>query len=222
MPIKTGSSALDALIGGGINEKLLTQVYGPAGSGKTNICLSTAYNAVKNNKTVLFIDTEGSFNQTRLEQICGKETQHVLENTILYTISSFEQQGKTVREITNSKKKIDFIIIDSFTALYRLEKNDETYQEANRELGKQIALLLNYAQKNEIPILLTNQVYTNIDTDKTEPVGGDILKYGTKIILELKHANNGYRQAILKRHAFKKENQSMEFEIAEKGLKDAA
>jgi DNA repair protein RadB len=45
-----GQKPLDDLLGGGIEHKSLTNLYGPPGCGKTNIALLASVSAVKNEK----------------------------------------------------------------------------------------------------------------------------------------------------------------------------
>ena len=52
-------SSLDKLIGGGLEPKIITEIYGEAGTGKTNICLQSARECAKQGKKVAFIDSEG-------------------------------------------------------------------------------------------------------------------------------------------------------------------
>ena len=55
--ISTGSDAFDNLIGG-LDKDCITTVYGPAGSGKTNLGLISLTNTIKSGKKVIFLDTE--------------------------------------------------------------------------------------------------------------------------------------------------------------------
>lgn len=213
--IPTGCKSLDLMLNGGVIESAITQIYGAPGSGKTNIALTTAFNAAKTGKKVLFIDTEGSFHEQRVNQIFSDKK--LLKNISLIDVSDFEQQRKEIKSISNS---FDLIIIDSMTSLYRVEKNDENYYDLNRELGKQSSALLAYARQNKIPVLITNQVYTNIDSGFEEPVGGDILKYYSKVIIQLEKQGH-IRKAKLKKHVCKKDGEQCEFLIVQSGLCDA-
>lgn len=216
MAIPTGCRPLDTLLGGGLHPKIMTQLYGPAGSGKTNVCLQALYSCVKLGKRVVYIDTEGGFSEKRLEQMCGKDTKKVLENTYLHNVTDFAQQGEVIRGIKN--EEVDVIIVDSMTALYRLEKDGDTFHEINLELGRQLSVLLDYARNNKIPVLVTNQVYSDFNSGEIEPVGGDLLKYSSKIIVELQKHDNSVRRCILKKHLFKKEEDDAQFKIIERGL----
>jgi len=66
----------DTLLGGGLQSRCITHIYGSPGSGKTNIALMATANAVKNGK-VIYIDSEGSFSVERLRQISGEKIDEV-------------------------------------------------------------------------------------------------------------------------------------------------
>jgi DNA repair protein RadB len=215
--IPTGCKAIDVLLDGGLVESAITQFYGASGAGKTNVAISAAYNAAKTGKRVLFIDTEGSFHEERVKQIFGRE-RGLLKNIKLIDVSDFEEQKKAVEAIDDYDA--DLVIVDSMTSLYRVEKNDDNYYDVNRELGKQASLLLAYARKNRVPILITNQVYTSLDSGFNEPVGGDILKYYSKIIVALEKDGHA-RKASLRKHVCKRDGGECSFMIVERGLVDA-
>ena len=50
---------LDNLIGGGLERNTVTEIYGEAGSGKTNLCLQASRECVNAGEKVAYIDTEG-------------------------------------------------------------------------------------------------------------------------------------------------------------------
>lgn len=216
--MSTGSRPLDRLLGGGLSGKIVTQFYGPAGSGKTNVCLS-ALVANARTRHVALIDTEGGFNQTRLEQIAGGLKERVLKNTVLIEPVSFEEQKKAVDAAVKAKPAL--IIADSMTYLYRLELDGDSATRTNRELSRQLHQLVAYARTAGVPVIVTNQVYTDIDRNVTEPVGGDVLRYASKAIVELtKTGADGVRSATLRKHSFRKENETVKFRITERGLAD--
>lgn len=212
----TGCKPLDSLLGGDLPKRTITQIYGPAGSGKTNVCLQALHLCTKNGGKAIFIDTDGSFCKKRLEQICGNNLERALKNVFLFEVNDFSGQTAAIASI--EKLPADLIIVDSITSLYRLETNDNTFHETSRELGKQLCMLLRHAREKGTPVLVTNQVYSDINSGRVEPIGGDVLKYYSKIIIELQKEHNGIRKAILKKHVFKKEGESASFAITEKGL----
>jgi DNA repair protein RadB len=210
---------LDRLLGGGVETKVITQVYGPPGSGKTNFCMQAVVSAVKQGKKVVFIDTEAGHSFERLHQIAGEEYERVLKNTIVFEPRSFGDQGfiiKNLGQVVN--EEYGLIVLDSAVSLYRLEREEEKASRANRELSAQMAKLSDLARKHNLAVIITNQVYSSED-GSTEPVGGSILKYWSKAIVELAW-NGKVREAILRRHRSLKENARVGFVITREGIRD--
>ena len=65
-------------------------------------------------------------------------------------------------------------------------------------------------------MLVTNQVYSNLDRGGIEPAGGDTMKYSSKAIVELSHASDRYARLV--KHPFMKEGQRANFKIVGKGV----
>ena len=229
--LSSGSAILDNLLTGGFECDIVTTIYGPSGSGKTNICMSCAIHAVKNNKNVIYVDCEGGFSVERMKQFTP-EFRDLIKKITFFKPTTFEEQKRVFEELNklvnsqlNSQQdpqhqQISLIIIDTISMLYRLElgKTEEVYN-INRELGQQIGYLTAIARKKNIPILITNQVYANFEEkEKINMVGGDILRYGSKCLIELQRGKNGVRTAIIKKHRSKPEDEQVMFRIADKGL----
>jgi DNA repair protein RadB len=222
--IPTGSKILDNMLGGGYEKDIITTVYGPAGSGKTNLCILCAIKTAISRKKVIYIDTENNFSLERFKQICSSLNQNyakLLNYLVFLRPGTFEEQKKTfqkLNEVINSK--VGLIIFDSVAMLYRIElgKTDDIY-ELNKDLGTQLAYLKQIASKKLIPVLITNQVYADFeDKDKVNLVGGDLLKYGSKCLLELQITPNGNRLCIVKKHRHLPEEKSITFKIVEGGI----
>src|SRR3989338_785478 len=224
--IPTGSKVLDIMLDGGYENDIITTVYGPAGSGKTVLCLLCAINIARIGKKVVYVDSEGGFSLERLKQITSHISQDykkILDDIIFLKPTSFAEQKKTfekLKDIVNDK--IGLIVVDTIAMLYRLElgKNEDIH-EVNIELGKQIAWLTEIARKKGIPVLITNQVYADFDDkDKVNIVGGDILKYGSKCLIELQITPNGNRRVILRKHRSIQAEKEILFKIVEGGIID--
>ena len=222
--IDSGTEVIDSLLEGGYESDIVTTIYGPAGSGKTNLALLAAISIAKQGKKVIYIDTEGGFSVARLKQLTSN-SRKILSNILFLKPTKFSEQKKAFEKLRSvvNKRDIGLVIVDTIAMLYRLElgKNEDVY-ETNRELGKQIAYLTEIARKKSIPIIVTNQVYSNFDErDKINMVGGDIIKYGSKCLLELQITPNNKRRAILKKHRSMPQEKEVSFEIVENGLKPA-
>ncbi len=218
--VPTGSKILDRMLNGGYETDTLTTVYGPAGSGKTVLCLLCATKVARKNKKIIYVDTEGSFSLERLKQI-APDYKKILGNIVFLKPTSFEDQKKSfekLKELVNDK--IGLIVLDTIAMLYRLElgKNEDVYS-VNRELGRQLAYLTEIARKKHIPVLISNQVYSNFENkDQVNIVGGDLLKYSSKCLIELQITPSRNRRAILKKHRSIAEEKEITFKIVEGGI----
>ena len=97
----------------------------------------------------------------------------------------------------------------------------------NRKLANQLRTLSEISRKQNIPVIVTNQVYSSFTQNKKDHdaerrvsmVGGDLLKYWSKCLIEIKKLNNDKRIATLKKHRSKAENKQLKFEIIDQGIK---
>ncbi len=218
--LDTGAEVIDQLIGG-FETGVISTVYGAAGTGKTNVAMLAAISVAKKGKKVIFIDTEGGFSIERCKQICDDEK--VMKNLEILKPTDFEEQKKIIREIRQvvEEKKIELVVVDSLTMLYRLDRPDNP-QEINLELTKQLSILSSLARKKDIAILVTNQVYSEFDKrDEVNMVGGDILKYWSKCILKLEKIGWNLRKIQIIKHRSLPEGKSAFFEITDSGFKEA-
>lgn len=220
--IPTGAYPIDLLLDGGIETDIITSFYGSSASGKTNIALIASVNIAKSGKKVIFIDTEGGFSFERIKQLSGNLYEDVLKNIILFKPVNFQEQKKDVvlsYEYAKKDSDVGLIVIDSISMLYRLERGDSDSKDVNIELAKQLQLLSEIARRYNIPVIVTNQVYSLFEEkNKIEIVGGDLIKYWSKCLIELKVLGNGVREAILKKHRYLPEGRSVKFIITNNGL----
>lgn len=215
--VSSGSEIFDKLLDGGYENDIITSVYGPAGTGKTTMCLLAAIEASKNKK-IIFIDTEGGFSLTRLRQL-AQDYKSVLEKIFVLKPTNFEEQRKVFEKLKGEvNDKIGLIVVDTISNLYRAEFKKEDVQETNRALGKQLSALVEIARKNNLPVLLTNQVYASFDDrNKINIVGGDLLNYRSKCLIELQLLHGSKRKAILRKHRSLPQREIV-FEIKESGF----
>jgi len=232
--ISAGSFDLNKWLCGGYEKGVITMIAGPPGSGKTNFCILASCSQAKKGNKIIFVDTEGGFSVERIKQISGENYQSILTNILLLEPTNFEEQKKCFLKLLNQLKKeqVRLIIIDGMAMLYRLElgdaiksKEDENIKNINREVAKQMRTLAEISRKENIPIIITNQVYGGFLSEEDwkkgvqremNIVGGDLFKYWSKCIIELKN-DAGRKKAILLKHRSlaKKE---MNFEIKDKGI----
>jgi RecA/RadA recombinase len=157
MIISTGSLSLDRLLGGGIRTGLLTDVYGPSGTGKSQLCFSLCVNSakyLKQKEMIMFIDTVGTFRPERVSEIARQETNNeILDKIIFIRAFSTNDQIKSLRKIYDIKPLL--IIIDSATSLFSTE-----YRGASRHLVLMNHLHeLSFAAINfDCAVVITNMV----------------------------------------------------------------
>ena len=198
----------------------VTNFFGSPGTGKTNICLLLAIGCVNSGGKVAYIDTEGGFSTQRLTQLV-ENSNNILDSIILIEPKTFAEQGKAIRGLEGTD--IDFIVLDSAVALYRLEHPETSKQELsehNRELSRQLSILSNISRGKKIPVIVTAHTYKNWDTGDYELVGGDSIKYWSKSIVFLERTGKtGERKATIIKHRSQPEGKSVKFEIVEEGIK---
>ncbi|MGQ9587427.1 MAG: DNA repair and recombination protein RadB [Thermoplasmata archaeon] len=214
-----GSTALDDLLEGGLEGGAITLFFGEAGSGKTNICLQVARNVALDEKKVVYIDTEG-VSLERLKQISGEKYEDVMKNILFFEPSSFDEQEKFVEKavkLADSSLEVGVIILDSATIHYRLTRNDQE-KGTRKSLSPQLAKLLAVARAKDIPILLTSQVYTDIEKGTFEPLGGHVLLHNAKAIVRLDKAGASTRRAVIMKHRHLEEGRRADFKITKSGL----
>lgn len=218
------NSSLDDLLDGGFEKGTITQIYGSPSSGKSNVALTLAVNVAKNNRKVIYIDTEGGISIDRIKQISGPYFSNVANNIIVLEPANFLEQTENLRSINVWLRKhhedVDLIILDSAVALYRVD--DMKSYKLSKELRKQIQSLSNTARNHDIAVIITNQVYNSFDDEgnsEVKPVGGDILEYISKVIIQLERGDEtNQRIATLKRHRSIPEGRQVTFTITSDGI----
>ena len=214
--LPSGSRCLDFILGGGFETGTITQIYGESGTGKTSICLMLAYNTALNVGKVVFVDTEG-LSPERVSQIF--EDKKALKNLLVKEVFDFREQGHAIKEVLKICKNEDIklIIVDSFTSLYRSELEDEKAVKMKRELVLQLTMLLGLARKYELAVVITNQMYIDVKTGESKPLGGPSLDHISKIIIALEKVN-GKRKAVLMKHRSIREGLECVFKITDRGI----
>ena len=211
----SSNKIIDELLNGGVEKGSITNFYGPAGSGKTNLALLFTLSCLKEGN-IAYIDTENNFSTERFFQIGGKKDD--LKKILYNNPKNFAEQTKIIQKL--KKLDVKLIVVDSIVSLYRLEIDKENFTEVNKELAKQLSLLSTIAKEKNIPIIITNQVYS-INPDEIELSGKDIVKYWSKCLVELKKTDNNRRIAILRKHRSLPEGKKLEFQITESGIEKA-
>ncbi|MBI3033416.1 DNA repair and recombination protein RadB [Candidatus Woesearchaeota archaeon] len=216
--ISSGSTVMDQLLNGGYEVDVITTIYGPAGCGKTTLCMLAAIDAAKKGKKIIFVDTESGFSIARFKQLC--DNLDLFQHIFVLKPTNFQEQMQDILKLKSLiNDKIGLIIVDTIAMLYRLElgKHSEVKQ-VNNQLSIQLGYLTEIARKHMIPVLITNQVYSDFDErDSVRMVGGDLLQYGSKCLIELQKFRTK-RLALVKKHRSIPEGKKTIFTIKQEGL----
>ena len=210
------NSSLDTMLGGGFEKGVITQIFGPPSSGKSNITLALSVNVAKTNRKAIYIDTEGGISIDRIKQIAGPDFSDVANNIIVFEPTSFLEQNDTLKSIDvwlrRNHDDVDLIVLDSAVALYRVDDMKST--KLNKELGKQMGILSKIARQYDIAVILTNQIYNAFDDEGNndiKAVGGTILQLDSG-------EETNQRVATLRRHRSIAEGKQAIFSIASIGI----
>ncbi|MBD3204404.1 AAA family ATPase [Candidatus Woesearchaeota archaeon] len=219
--VEPGTPVLKNLIDS-YKKKKITMIYGPGASGKTTCCYLCSIQCAKTRSSVIYIDTENGFNSERFSQLAGEKCADFLKNIFLFRINDFNEQIKIFKKLKKfcSNDKLQVIIVDTIGNHYRRELKKD-YKKANREIMIQMKILEEIASENNKIILLTNQVYQNIEKqNEITLVGGNMMKCTGDCLIELKKTHDNDRFAVLRKDYDSDDplEKKVKFEIREKGI----
>jgi len=146
----TGSKKLDELLGGGIPEEEMTEIAGEYGTGKSEICMTTALLAASQNQNTWYLDTEGGFSSVRLAEMAkarGLKPDEVLEHIFYGSVYGTEHllfllqnAHKPIRE-----NNIKILIVDSLVSPFRAEYSGRELLHVRQPLiARCLRRLINY------------------------------------------------------------------------------
>lgn len=201
--VRSGSVALDAVLGGGIPRGTIITWASDSGCGKTTGALHISRVYCMQGKKVLYLDYEHGVNDS---QIKGMGLDAFLYDGVanpdgtfvLYQVQTYRDGEKILNSIMDS---VDLVIIDSITAVLTENVRDRSVEDVTIgvDARAQSAFLRKYkADVNRYGCtwILINQMRTKIatgygqqTTDKA--AGGNALKFYPDIRLMMKKAFKG-------------------------------
>jgi DNA repair protein RadA len=215
--LTSGSQSLDALLGGGIETRSLTEFYGEFGSGKTQVAHQLAVNVQLPlekgglNGSVIIIDTENTFRPERIKDMAEAvklDFDEVLKNIHIaraynsnHQILLVDKAEQLAEELKETEKPVRLLIIDSATAHFRSEYVGRgTLADRQQKINKHLHDALRFGDLNNAVIMITNQVMVRPDAffgDPTRPIGGHVLGHTVTFRLYLRKSKGEKRIARL-------------------------
>ncbi|KAA8499085.1 Meiotic recombination protein DMC1/LIM15-like [Porphyridium purpureum] len=235
--ISTGSSALDSIIGGGIESASITEAFGEFRCGKTQLshtlCVTAQLprEAGGGNGKVAFIDTENTFRPERIAAMCDRFELHeddVLDNIHVARAYSSEHQIELLTHVAArmAYDQYALLIVDSATALFRTDYTGRgELADRQQKLNRFMASLMKIAEQFNVAVFITNQVMATPDgamsfqADPKKPIGGHVMAHASTTRLSLRKGRGEQRIAKIFDSPMYGENEAT-FEIAEEGIID--
>ena len=232
--IKSGSTSLDDLLGGGIETMAITEMYGRFSSGKSQLGFQLAVNVQKPVDQgglaggVLFVDTEATFRPERIVQLAeaaGMDPQAVLQNIQVARAENSDHQIILMEraEEVIQKNNIKLVIVDSLTSHFRADYLGRgALSERQQKLNKHMHDLQRLAEKYNLAVYVTNQVMDNpgiLFGDPTTPIGGHVLAHMSTYRLYVRKSKEDKRIARLVDSPNMPEGEAV-FRVTPKGITD--
>ena len=180
--ISTGSLVFDSLLGGGLPVSCVVDVFGAAGTGKTQFCfqnlvVTSQYFRSQAEINAVFVDCSGSFRPERIVEIAesrGLDATKILDGITTIAARSSADQFEIINKIRaeSSFSKCRLLIIDDITSNFVSDYSKESEIPARQRTLSLYARQLSYlANKMSLSVLLTNSVRSRGDAGEGETTG---------------------------------------------------
>ncbi|HUR25346.1 MAG TPA: AAA family ATPase [Candidatus Thermoplasmatota archaeon] len=144
-----------------------------------------------------------------------------LESKVLFFMPyTIEEQERLVSNATRVPG-LGLLVVDSINMHYRLhiDTGGDAEAEASRSLYKQLHHLTGFARQNQVPVLVTGQVYGG--EDATQPFARRTMEHLVKALVRFEKRPDGARKATILKHRSIEEGRSARFRIGPHGLDPA-
>jgi recombination protein RecA len=187
--VSTGSLNLDIALGvGGLPRGRVVEIYGPEGSGKTTVCLSTIAHAQANGGVAAFIDAEHALDPGYARKL------GVNIDDLLVSQPDTGEQALEIAEMLVRSGAVDMIVIDSVAALtpraeIEGEMGDTHVGLQARLMSQALRKLTGAIKKTNTLVMFTNQIRMKIGVMFGNPEttsGGNALKFYASVRLDIR------------------------------------
>lgn len=237
--ITTGSTALDQLLGGGIESRSITEAFGEFRTGKTQIAHTLCVTCQLplrmsgGNGKAIYVDTEGTFRPERIRPIAerfGLDSTAILDNILVARAYTHEHQSHLLSLVAAkmAEEPFSLLVVDSITALFRVDFSGRgELAERQQKLGKMLSQLTKIAEEFNVVVYITNQVVADpggaamFVADPKKPIGGHILAHASTTRLSLRKGRGDQRVCKIFDSPSLPEIECI-YSISEQGIIDAA
>ena len=165
--ITTQLKKLDEILGGGIKNAIITDIFGFNGTGKTQLSLQISLEPLKQKLDVLFIDTTGEFRPERILEIIKNRNMEdsLLDNLKIARVTNTTEQIRLLEKIKDFKD-LSLIIVDNIADLFSFEySKKEQFIEKYTNFMTYMHNLSSIGLERQIPIVITNQILKKPDVE---------------------------------------------------------
>lgn len=193
----TNIPVLDQKLFGGIPSSSITEIASLHGLGKTNfmltLCVESLFAHPKS--SVIFIDTENSFNAERLLEIGTKRKnfenlKETFNNIIRIEIFNSKELFECLNNLERTivEKNVKLILLDSVASLVKNEFGSKNVIQRQDTLAQEAQKLKFLSESFSIPIVVTNHVLSK--KEESTPLLGNTWAHcvNTRLILEVKNS----------------------------------
>ncbi|CRL00582.1 CLUMA_CG013842, isoform A [Clunio marinus] len=175
--------SLDNLTEGGIDVGSITEIFGEAGSGKSQICFQLALNCQLSSEVMaspgkaLYISTDKRISTERINQMSrafkerfknhpSVQDLKCLDNIYVEEYNTVEDFRRTILKLQRNHEilsNLKVLIIDSIAGIFRHENN---YIKRSKDIRETFQLFERFAVKYNFAILVTNHLTSIPETQK--------------------------------------------------------
>ncbi|MES1907156.1 MAG: DNA repair protein RAD51 A [Cercozoa sp. M6MM] len=192
--ISTGCKAFDTILDGGVETGAITEMFGEARMGKTQVChtlcvtVQLPLDRGGAEGRAMYIDTENTFRPERIAKIAERfslAAADVLNNIAVARCYNSDHQMNLLVQASNMMRENRYalLIVDSIMAKYRTDYTGRgQLAERQQHLGLFLRGLQRLAETYGCAVVITNQVVSNVDGmsaqfNPVKPVGGNIVAH---------------------------------------------
>jgi len=184
---KTGFPALDSIIGGGLPEGKVAEIYGLQSTGKSSLAIQICAYAQAQGKKVAWADVENAWDRAYAEGL-GIDLSKLVMIKADYGEEAFEAIELLIRD-----GEVDFVVVDSVPALapraeLEADVGKPTMGGQARLIAQAFRKLIPALEKSGAILIFINQLRVNLMGGQYDPYvrpGGYALKFYERTAIQL-------------------------------------